>query len=99
MILIVERLVKKTFEVEMQSQVVALKQYGSQASSLAVDLSDVDLAVTGLRLIDTATQIHQMTKLVRKLEQIEGGMLVKCDFIETASVPVIKLVSDLQQAQ
>jgi len=29
---------------------VGIKQYGSQASSLAVDSSDVDLAVTGLKM-------------------------------------------------
>ncbi len=99
MILIVERTLKRTFAHEMQSAVVALKQYGSQASSLAVDLSDVDLAVTGLRLTDQHSQIAQMGRLARNLTQIEHGMLVSCDFIETASVPVIKLTCDLQQVQ
>ena len=95
MILVVERLVKKTFSSELQSSVIALKQYGSQASSLAVDLSDVDLAVTGLKLNDTMTQIHQMSKLARNIEQLENGIIAECDFIQTASVPVIKLVCDL----
>lgn len=75
---------------------VAVKQYGSQASSLAVDASDVDLAVTGLRLMDHDSQITKMAVLTNELEQmISSDIQVKCEFIQTASVPVIKLVCDL----
>jgi DNA polymerase sigma len=55
-IAIIDRCVKHVFERQYTSRSgapiipVSIKQYGSQASHLAVDSSDVDLAVTGLKL-------------------------------------------------
>ena len=57
-IAIIDNAVKTVFEKQQTSQArgygpvipVGIKQYGSQASSLAVDSSDVDLAVTVLKL-------------------------------------------------
>ena len=56
-IVMIEGIVKEIFEVKRTDQrnwgpivPIAVKQYGSQASQLAVDSSDVDLAVTGLKL-------------------------------------------------
>jgi len=43
MILLIERAVNSLFK-------ATVKQYGSQANSLAVDSSDVDLAVTAFNL-------------------------------------------------
>lgn len=43
MILMLDRTVNSLFK-------ATVKQYGSQANSLAVDSSDVDLAVTGFNL-------------------------------------------------
>jgi predicted nucleotidyltransferase len=43
---------------------VGIKQYGSQASFLAVDSSDVDLAVTGLKIGgDKTSQVREMRRL------------------------------------
>lgn len=90
MILVVERAVKTVFPREP----VAVKQYGSQASSLAVAMSDVDLAVTGLRITDTDAQLTSMAKLYNHFMG-QTRILESCDFISSASVPVIKLVADL----
>ena len=56
MIDLIERYVKEMFEPKRGERQhgpivpIGVKQYGSQASFLAVDSSDVDLAVTGLKL-------------------------------------------------
>ena len=80
---------------------IGVKQYGSQASFLAVDSSDVDLAVTGLKLGgDIDTQIREMRKLYFILEDKKSeGFIKRCEIIETASVPLIKLQVNLQVVQ
>lgn len=80
---------------------IGVKQYGSQASFLAVDSSDVDLAVTGLKLGgDIDTQIREMRKLYLHLEDRKSeGFIKRCDIIESASVPLIKLQVNLQVIQ
>ena len=77
---------------------IGVKQYGSQASFLAVDSSDVDLAVTGLKLNgDIDTQIREMRKLYFFLEDKKSeGFIKRCEIIESASVPLIKLQVNLQ---
>ena len=74
MIHLIERIVHKLFSKNKQTT-VALKQYGSQASSLAVDQSDVDLAVTGLKILDSDQQISQMRKLFDYLVGMKTNML------------------------
>lgn len=64
------------------------------ASGLAIDSSDVDLAVTGHSFNgDREKQLEVMARLKAKLE------LLTCKrsllFIDTASVPVIKMEVDL----
>ena len=72
---------------------IGIKQYGSQSSGLAVDSSDVDLAVTGLKLGgDVENQIREMRKLYFHLEDKKSeGFIRRCEIIESASVPLIKL--------
>jgi len=76
---------------------IGVKQYGSQASFLAVDSSDVDLAVTGLKLGgDIDTQIREMRKLYIHLETKQSeGFIKRCEIIESASVPLIKIEVNL----
>lgn len=68
----IESIVKEVFEAKFENFrqsgpptiPIGIKQYGSQASSLAVDSSDVDLAVTGLKLNgDIEFHIGEMRKL------------------------------------
>lgn len=72
-IAIIDRCVKQVFERQTSSRApiipVSIKQYGSQASHLAVDSSDVDLAVTGLKLNgDSDVQINEMRRLFSYLD-------------------------------
>ena len=69
--------------------------YGSMASGLAIDTSDIDLAVTG-HTFNGDRSIHTTTMqiLVKKLEQL--NCLTYLNFIDTATIPVIKLKMDLQ---
>jgi DNA polymerase sigma len=46
---IIENLVKEQYHYR-RSNIVSLKSYGSMTSNLAIDSSDVDLAVVGLDL-------------------------------------------------
>ena len=103
----IESFVKEVFEPKRTERQhgpvvpVGIKQYGSQASFLAVDSSDVDLAVTGLKLGgDIDTQIREMRKLYFFLEDRKSeGFISRCDIIESASVPLIKLQVNLQVIQ
>lgn len=96
-IAIIDKSVKHVFERQHSSRApiipVSIKQYGSQASHLAVDSSDVDLAVTGLKLNgDPELQIYEMRRLYSYLDQIRSeGYIIRLDLIETASVPLIKV--------
>ena len=76
---------------------VGIKQYGSQASSLAVDSSDVDLAVTGLKIGgDKDVQLREMRRLFNELISLKKhGYITHIELIESATVPLIKLVIDL----
>ena len=104
---IIESIVKEVFEPKRGERQhgpivpIGVKQYGSQASFLAVDSSDVDLAVTGLKLGgDIDTQIREMRKLYCVLEDKKSeGFIKRCDIIESASVPLIKLQVNLQVIQ
>lgn len=67
------------------------------ASGLAIEQSDVDLAVVGLDFQGNRDiQVKEMKKLC---EQLDIFMKTKSSlkFIETATVPVIKLQIDLQK--
>jgi DNA polymerase sigma len=74
---------------------VGTRMYGSMASGLAIEQSDVDLAVVGLDLQgNKEVHIKEMRKLC---EQLDLFMKSKSSlkFIETATIPVIKLQVDL----
>ena len=111
MILILEQIVKEVFEQRQNSNKqdnsnrmtvpIGIKQYGSQASSLAVDSSDVDLAVTGLKLnADIDIHIREMRKLFEFLKTKRAhGWIKKLEIIDSATVPLIKMQVDLQVIQ
>lgn len=90
MILLIDRAVNSLFS-------ATVKQYGSQANSLAVDSSDVDLAVTAYNLGNSQSQFNWMGRLFQHLQTL--SVLKSSEFIHTASVPVIKLKADLQLVQ
>ena len=66
------------------------------AIGLAIDSSDIDLAVIGLNFHGNRDQhILEMSLLKEKLELVKSVESIK--FIESATIPVIKLMIDLQK--
>jgi DNA polymerase sigma len=90
---IIRRIVEGLYQDERNS--VTIKQYGSMASNLAIDTSDVDLAVVGLEF--GGSKDRQLSQMRRLIEQIQLHMkkYTSIKFIEQATVPVIKLEIDL----
>jgi len=69
--------------------------YGSMASGLAIESSDVDLAVTGLSFGgNRECQLSYMRELEQRLQFVKCKSYLK--FIESATIPVIKVSIDLQ---
>jgi DNA polymerase sigma len=69
---------------------VKLLIFGSLATGLALDSSDMDLAVTGLNIYDRSNIVESLQKLSTSLKSLRYVYDMKS--IETASVPVIKMV-------
>lgn len=92
---IIKNIVENLYKDERTSVVVQL--YGSTASNLSIDSSDVDLAVVGLDFQGSKDkQISEMRKLIEQIQFILNKS-TKIKFIETATVPVIKLEIDLEE--
>lgn len=71
-----------------------LELFGSLVTGLALESSDMDLAVTGLRIDDRYQMITDLKNLATSLE--EWKVLESLKAIETASIPVIKMKVDLK---
>ena len=67
-----------------------LELFGSLITGLALESSDMDLAVTGLRIEDRFIMIDDLNKLANGLK--DWKCLQSFKSIETASIPVIKMV-------
>lgn len=59
MILLIDRAIRALFATS------SVKQYGSQANSLALDSSDVDLAVTGFSFGSSSSVTQQLSQMNR----------------------------------
>jgi DNA polymerase sigma len=97
---IIEGIVKKSYNEFKQygspqnTGFVGIRTYGSMASGLAIDSSDVDLSVTGIDFKGNREHlIMEMKALYEQLEFMKSKSSIK--FIETATVPIIKLQIDL----
>lgn len=104
---IVEQMVKDTFSNRDGNGYVGIKMFGSMVTDLAIETSDVDLVVTGINtsLVVGAKEIitpkEHVLRIMQKLyDNIVGlrstGQIQKIKFIREATVPIIKLVADLQ---
>lgn len=72
-----------------------LKQYGSLVTGLALESSDMDMAVTNLYLPDREKMIESLGVFADCLQKWE--MIQDLNAISTASIPVIKAIVDLDQ--
>lgn len=75
--------------------VPAIKQYGSLVTGLALESSDMDMAVTNLNLPDREQMIVSLDLFAEHLQKWE--MIEDLNAISTASVPVIKATVDLNR--
>ena len=64
--------------------------FGSLMTGLALESSDIDMAVTGLKIDDRTVMIMKLQNLANVLQ--EWKCLENFKSIDTASIPVIKMV-------
>jgi len=83
---------KKESVVE-QDQVPKILQFGSLVSGLALESSDMDMAVTNLFLPDREKMIASLDIFAEGLQKWE--VIKNLNAISTASIPVIKANVDL----
>lgn len=76
-------------------QTPAIKQYGSLVTGLALESSDMDMAVTNLNLPDREQMIVSLDLFAEHLRKWD--MIEELNAISTASVPVIKATVDLNK--
>lgn len=104
-----ENIVKETFQNRFGNGFVGIKLFGSMATELAIETSDVDLVVTG---IHQASQHghgyrheyqgkHQLLRMMQILHDNLTALknenkIQSIKYIQSATVPIIKLEVDLQ---
>ena len=79
---------------ELNCERIVVKVFGSVITGLALESSDMDMAVTGLDISDRNTLIEDLHTLTRALG--EWHLIEELKSIETASIPVIKAKIDLK---
>eukprot|EP00347_Sterkiella_histriomuscorum_P003090 403365629 len=98
-ICMIESIIRQTFNQSNQQNrpLLDIRMYGSMASKLAIEESDVDLAIIGLDFKGIKElQIKEMRVLYEQLMQVLKAQST-VQFIETATIPVIKLRVDLEK--
>lgn len=82
--------ISRTVDAIYEGKVAKLLLFGSLSTGLALESSDMDLAVTGLYLSDKYAMVTEMQKLANVLQKWDFAENFK--YIDTATVPVIKMV-------
>ena len=72
-----------------------IELFGSLITGLALESSDMDLAVVGLEISDRYAMIEDLKKLAAVLQLEFKASIDSFKAIETASIPVIKMKLDL----
>lgn len=78
-----------------KSGVPKIKQFGSLVTGLALESSDMDMAVTNLYLPDREKMIESLELFADKMRQ--WPMIEDLKDIPTATIPVIKATVDLNK--
>lgn len=82
-------------EVSPSDNIPKIKQFGSLVTGLALESSDMDMAVTNLSLPNREKMIESLDLFADKLR--EWDMIQDLNAISTATIPVIKAVVDLNK--
>jgi len=69
-----------------------VKLFGSLITGLALESSDMDLAIQGLYIPDREDMIDKLELMAEEIQKWQ--CIKKMKAISTASIPVIKVVSD-----
>lgn len=72
-----------------------IKQFGSLVTGLALESSDMDMAVTNLILPDREGMIEHLESFADDMK--EWNLIENMNAISTASIPVIKATVDLNK--
>lgn len=80
---------------ELNCDRIVVKDFGSLITGLALESSDMDMAITGLEISDRTTLIQDMHTLTSALDSWD--LVQELKSIETASIPVIKAKIDLRE--
>ena len=87
--------IEKLAKDELKDERIFVEVFGSLKTGLALEQSDMDMAVRGLDISDRTTLIEDMHTLTQALDAWD--LIEKLVSIETASIPVIKAQIDLKQ--
>ena len=87
--------IEKLAKDELKDERIFVEVFGSLKTGLALEQSDMDMAVRGLDISDRTTLIEDMHTLTQALDAWD--LVEKLVSIETASIPVIKAQIDLKQ--
>ena len=80
---------------KLRCERIVVKDFGSLITGLALESSDMDMAITGLEISDRTTLIEDMHTLTSALDSWD--LVQELKSIETASIPVIKAKIDLRE--
>ena len=80
---------------ELNCERIVVKVFGSLITGLALESSDMDMAITGLEITDRQTLIEDMRTLTQALNSWD--LIKDLKSIDTASIPVIKAKIDLKK--
>ena len=92
---IVNKIITDICKNAFQKYSVKVDIFGSLVTGLALETSDMDLVVTGLKIEKREDVIEYIRILTQHFEDCDYFRNIKA--IEGASVPIIKLEADLQQ--
>mmetsp|Transcript_17072 Transcript_17072/g.16766 ORF Transcript_17072/g.16766 Transcript_17072/m.16766 type:complete len:477 (-) Transcript_17072:43-1473(-) len=92
---IIESKILEICQSAFKEQSVTLDKFGSLTTGLALESSDLDLVVTGLKIEDRDDVVEHIRILTTYFNQSE--YFRKVNAIEGASFPIIKLEADLQK--
>ena len=87
--------IEKLAKDELKDDRIFVEIFGSLKTGLALEQSDMDMAIRGLDISDRTTLIEDMHTLTQALDSWD--LIEELKSIETASIPVIKAQIDLNK--